>query len=356
MPFADLGDCSGWTWNAGGWLYQLPALDFAGGGPVHISSGCAGLAYALVLGKRHRHGDRHVHTPHQVTIVFLGSVLIWFGWFGFNGGSALNATMRSMVAAYNTNTAACFGVIGWVLVGYIRTRGKFSVVGACEGVIAGLVGITPAAGYVSFVSQLLLLTLSNPQMLMEALQWLAAVIGFLTAVVVALTDKINDWLRIDDGLMVFKLHGIGGMVGAFLTGLFASTHTSSLDGLGTEAPGAIDGNGVQVGHQLAEICAISAWSFSASCLILLALKYTPGLHLRVQDEVEMVGMDLDQFCDETLGEWSSWESDGVHGQGHHSAHTAGQVIEGLRASSSEERTSQGEPVTKVESKMDKTGA
>ena len=134
--------------------------------------------------------------------MFLGTILIWFGWFGFNGGSALNATVRAMLAAFNTNTAASTGMIGWVLVDFIKHKGKFSVVGACEGAITGLVGITPAAGYVGV--------------------WPAAVIGFVTAVVCALLQDINEWLHIDEGMDVFKLHGIGGMVGSFLTGIFAS--------------------------------------------------------------------------------------------------------------------------------------
>jgi Amt family ammonium transporter len=191
-----------WTWNPKGWLYNLPALDFAGGGPVHISSGWSALAYAFVLGKRKQTGDKSQGKPHNTTLVFLGTVLIWFGWFGFNGGSALNATVRAMLAAFNTNTAASTGMIGWVMVDYFKHGRRFSVVGACEGAIAGLVGITPAAGYVSV--------------------WLAAVIGFVTAVICALLQNLNEWIHIDDGLEVFKLHGIGGMVGSFLTGVFAT--------------------------------------------------------------------------------------------------------------------------------------
>lgn len=210
-----------WTWNANGWLYNLPSLDFAGGGPVHQSSGWGALAYAFVLGKRRPHaGEKVVKKPHNTTLVFLGTVLIWFGWFGFNGGSALNASMRSMVAAFNTNTGKChythmlsctktdksaaagFGAIGWVCVDMVRNKGKFSLVGACEGVIAGLVGITPAAGYVSL--------------------WLAGLIGFLTGVSCALCQNVNKWLNIDEGLEVFKLHGIGGMVGSFLTYVFTA--------------------------------------------------------------------------------------------------------------------------------------
>jgi Amt family ammonium transporter len=191
-----------------------------------------------------------------------------------------------MYAAFNTNVAASTGAIGWVLVDFIRTKGKFSVVGACEGVIAGLVGITPAAGYVSV--------------------WLAAVIGFLTAVVCASLQDLNKWLRIDEGLYVFKLHGIGGMVGSFLTGLFADQAISALDGA-TLAPGAINGNGVQVGKQFAEITAISAYSFVVSCILLLILKYIPGLGLRVSEEAEMIGLDLDQFFDEQIGDWAGFE-------------------------------------------------
>ncbi|RFU29790.1 hypothetical protein B7463_g6532, partial [Scytalidium lignicola] len=275
-----------WTWNPNGWLFNLPSLDFAGGGPVHISSGWSALAYAFVLGKRKHSGDKSVGKPHNTTLVFLGTVLIWFGWFGFNGGSALNATVRAMLAAFNTNTAASTGMIGWVLVDYIKHGRKFSVVGACEGAIAGLVGITPAAGYVNV--------------------WCAAVIGFLTAVVCALLQNVNDWLHIDEGMDVFKLHGIGGMVGSFLTGIFATESISMLDGA-TSAPGGYDGNGIQVGRQFAEITAISAYSFLVSCALLYILKFIPGMHLRVTEEAEMHGLDVDQFFDEQIGDWGIFE-------------------------------------------------
>jgi len=188
-----------------------------------------------------------------------------------------------MLAVFNTNTAACMGVLGWVLVDSIRYRGKFSVVGACEGAIAGLVGITPAAGFVSV--------------------WLAAVIGFLTSIVCALMQNINLWLHIDEGMDVFKLHGIGGMVGAFLTGIFASQSIATLDGA-TEATGGIDGNGLQVGKQFAEICAISVYSFTVSVCLLLVMKWIPlaYMNLRVHEEAEMVGLDRTQFVDEQIGE------------------------------------------------------
>lgn len=273
-----------WTWNGSGWLFNLPALDYAGGGPVHIASGWAALAYALILGKRKHKGEKSHGKPHNVTLVFLGTVLIWFGWFGFNGGSALNGSVRALYATFNTNTAASTGVIGWATVDYIRTRGRFSVIGACEGAIAGLVGITPAAGYVQV--------------------WPAALIGLLAGAGCASLQNLNDWLRIDDGLYVFKLHGVGGIIGAFLTGIFADEAISALSG-SEGSPGAWNGYGMQVGYQLAEICAISAYSFVLSCILLLILKFTPFMHLRVSEEVEMNGLDLDQFFDEQIGD-SHW--------------------------------------------------
>ncbi|KAL2071718.1 hypothetical protein VTL71DRAFT_12953 [Oculimacula yallundae] len=276
-----------WTWNANGWLFNLPALDFAGGGPVHIASGWSALAYAFVLGKRTVPGEGKSHNrPHNTTLVFLGTVLIWFGWFGFNGGSALNASVRAMLAGFNTNTAASFGILGWTLVDYFKNGKKFSIVGACEGAIAGLVGITPAAGYVGV--------------------WLAAVIGFVTAVVCALLQDLNTWLHIDEGLDVFKLHGVGGMVGSFLTGIFASETISMLDGA-TSASGAIDGVGIQVGRQFAEITAISAYSFIVSAILLYILKFIPGMNLRVSEEAELNGLDLDQFFEEQIGDWSAFQ-------------------------------------------------
>jgi len=187
-----------------------------------------------------------------------------------------------MMAAFNTNVAASMGVIGWCMVDYIRYR-KFSLIGACEGAVAGLVGITPAAGYVGV--------------------WCAAVIGFVTAIVCSSLKDLNKWIGIDDGLEVFKLHGVGGMVGSFLTGVFATASVSALDGI-TLASGGIDGNGVQIGKQFAEITAISAYSFTVSCILLLILKYIPGMHLRVTEEVEIMGMDLDQFYEEEVGDWS----------------------------------------------------
>jgi Amt family ammonium transporter len=199
-----------------------------------------------------------------------------------------------MLAAFNTNTAASFGVLGWVSVEYVRTKGHFSVVGACSGAIAGLVGITPAAGYVSL--------------------WIAALIGFLTAAICSLCQNVDQWLGIDEGMDVFKLHGIGGMVGSFATGVFGQSWIYDLDGMGPyDGLGGMDGVGVQIGRQLAEICAIASYSFVVSCILLYALKYIPGMHLRVTSEAEMMGLDLDQFGDEQIGDWSIMEQHAFEG-------------------------------------------
>ncbi|KAF2152540.1 ammonium transporter [Myriangium duriaei CBS 260.36] len=271
-----------WTWNVNGWLAKLPALDFAGGGPVHQSSGWAALAYAAVVGKRAGTPAGTRTKPHNATLVFLGTCLIWFGWFGFNGGSALNGSVRAMWAAFNTNVAACFGAIGWVTVDLIRHRGRFSLIGACEGVVAGLVGITPAAGYVSI--------------------WPAAAIGFFTAVVCAVAGSVAPALRVDDGLEVFKLHAIGGMMGSFLTGIFADQAISALDGA-SMYPGGVNGNGKQIGYQLIEILAIAGWSFTVSAILLFVLDKVPGMKLRVDEEAEKSGIDGQMFFDERIGEW-----------------------------------------------------
>lgn len=197
-----------------------------------------------------------------------------------------------MFAVWNTNMAASTGLLGWTMYHYIFKGRKFTVIGACEGVIAGLVGITPAAGYVN--------------------AWYAAIIGFVTAIVCCLSEPVTGLLRIDDGLEVFKLHGIAGACGAFLTGIFATASITALDGIPTIVHGAVDGNGIQIAYQLAEIAAICSWSFVISFTMLMILKYIPGMHLRVADDIEEIGLDHDQFDDETIGEWGIFDTEQGH--------------------------------------------
>ncbi|KAK9450740.1 ammonium transporter AmtB-like domain-containing protein [Limtongia smithiae] len=274
-----------WTWNANGWLYLLGALDFAGGGPVHISSGVGALAYALVIGKRieknHPHKRFPKYVPHNPTLIFIGTALIWLGWFGFNGGSTLNASVRTSYVLLNTHLAAACGVIGWSFVDYIFYRGRFSLVGACQGCIAALVGITPAAGFVPV--------------------YFAAVIGFLTAVGVRLLENLNEWIRVDEGMEVFKLHGIGGIIGAILTALFAANWVSRLDGA-TEASGWVDEHYIQLGYQLAEVTAIVSYTFVISIVLLLIIDHIPGLKFRVPEHQEIEGLDKHLLFEEGMGD------------------------------------------------------
>ncbi|KAK9324594.1 ammonium transporter AmtB-like domain-containing protein [Lipomyces orientalis] len=280
-----------WTWNAQGWLFNLPALDFAGGGPVHISSGTGALAYALVIGKRLEHNDpkRRVprYVPHNPTLIFIGTWMIWFGWFGFNGGSTLNASVRTSYVLQNTNLAAATGVIGFSTLDYVLYRGRFSLVGACQGCVAGLVAITPAAGFVPV--------------------YFAALIGFLGGVGVRLCANVNEWLRVDEGMEVFKLHAIGGIIGAILTGLFAADWVSLLDGA-TEAQGWVDHNYIQLGYQLAEICAIVGYTFVVTVILLLIIDHIPGLKFRVPEHQEIEGLDKHLLFEEGMGDYELAEA------------------------------------------------
>lgn len=285
-----------WTWNANGWLYTLGALDYAGGGPVHIASGVGSLALAFVLGERkgsqepgHRIlGRKFRHEPaHSPLMIYIGTIFIWFGWFGFNGGSSLNATVRAGYALANTNLAAATGILGWNCVEYIIYKGKFSVSGSCRGVMVGLVAITPAAGYVPI--------------------YFGAVIGFVAAVIVrGLDDYVNRLLRIDEGLMVFKNHAIGGAAGAVMTGLFAANWVTELDGVST-ASGWVDHNYVQLGYQLAEVCAICGYTFVVSVILIYIINYIPGLQFRSEEIEEEEGLDAHYLYKEGMGDYELFE-------------------------------------------------
>lgn len=191
-----------WTWNPHGWVYSMGGLDFAGGTPVHISSGSAALAYSLMLGKRRGHGTHELNfRPHNVTSVIIGTVFLWVGWFGFNAGSALSASMRAVMAAVVTNLAASVGGVTWCLIDY-RLEKKWSAVGFCSGVVAGLVAITPGSGYVP--------------------AWSAVVYGVLAGSACNYGTKLKFYLGIDDALDIFAVHAIGGLVGNLCTGFFAA--------------------------------------------------------------------------------------------------------------------------------------
>lgn len=191
-----------WTWNPSGWSYRLGGLDFAGGTPVHINSGSAALAYSLMLGPRLGHGTSSLnYRPHNVTHIVLGTVLMWVGWLGFNGGSAMGANLRAVVAVANTILAAGMGGVSWVGLDY-RLERKWSVVGFCSGVVAGLVTITPGSGYVP--------------------PWAAVIYGIVGGAACNYATKLKFVLGVDDALDIFAEHAVGGVVGNILTGFFAA--------------------------------------------------------------------------------------------------------------------------------------
>ena len=248
-----------WVWG-GGWLGELGALDFAGGTVVHISSGTAGLAAALVLRKR-KGFPGPMMIPHNLPFVLLGAGLLWFGWFGFNAGSALAANESAALAFANTQVATAAGMIGWMLMEYIKI-GKPSALGAASGIVAGLVAVTPAAGFVTPL-------------------W-SIVIGLLAGVFCYFAVIMKMRLGYDDSLDVFGIHGVGGAWGALATGLFVTIGGTGL----------LAGNIQQVVIQIVGIAAAGAYSFVVTYGLATLLEKTIGF--RVDEESEEMGLDNTQ--------------------------------------------------------------
>jgi Amt family ammonium transporter len=259
-----------WVWGDGGWLHTLGALDFAGGTVVHVSAGTAALVAALVLGRRRVIG-RAPLVPHSVPFTLVGAGLLWFGWFGFNAGSALTASDLASMAFATTHTAAAAGLTTWILLDLMRT-GKTTAVGAATGAVIGLVAITPAAGFVSTRA--------------------ALSIGALGALASYAAMQFRARTAIDDSLDVFACHGVAGIVGALLTGVFAS---KAINPAG--ADGLMYGGGIhQVGVQAIAVLVTMALSASLTAGILLALRAMMGVRASIADEV--VGMDTSEHGEE----------------------------------------------------------
>ena len=249
-----------WVWAKDGWLGGLGALDFAGGAVVHINSGVAALAAAIILGKRLGYGTERM-VPHSVPLVVLGAALLWFGWFGFNAGSALAGDGTAVNAFVVTNTAAAAALVTWVGMSWGFGK-KPSVIGAASGAVAGLVAITPASGFVGAMP--------------------AIIIGVGAGVLCYAAIELLARLKVDDSLAVWGVHGIGGTWGALATGLFVGI------GFGALAEGVTRAE--QVLYQLVSIGATWGWSFVLTSGILLAIRYTIGL--RVRDHEEQAGLDV----------------------------------------------------------------
>jgi Amt family ammonium transporter len=253
-----------WVWNADGWLFKLGVLDFAGGTVVHVSSGVAALVAALYLGKRIRTESERFE-PHNVTYVVLGGALLWFGWFGFNAGSSWAANGLAVNALLVTNTAAAAASLTWLFVGWFH-RGAPSVVGAVSGAVAGLVAITPAAGYVDVSG--------------------ALVIGMAAGSVCYGAILLRERLQVDDALDVWAVHGVGGSLGALLTGVFASTAVNPV----VNGRGLLEsGNPALLVTQL--IAVATTWIFSGVMTLAILKVVDLVSRVRVGEEVEIAGLD-----------------------------------------------------------------
>ncbi|KAI8885211.1 ammonium transporter [Backusella circina FSU 941] len=274
-----------WVWGPNGWLTVMGVMDYAGGTPVHISSGLAAVAYAMVIGKR-RDYNENVNTPHNVSFVFLGLALMWFGWFAFNAGSALAANARSVNSLVCTHLSACTASVVWVFLDYRHSR-KWSIIGLCTGAVAGLATITPGSGFVTPSSSL--------------------AFGAIGSIVCYIALNYKHKYKFDDALDVFAVHYIGGLVGLVLTGIFAQRDVIAL-GYPEGTPldtiqigGWLDGNWMQVPIQLAAIASVSGWSFVVTYIILVIINKIPALQLRLADEDEIIGTDWAQMGERAYG-------------------------------------------------------
>ncbi len=252
-----------WVWGVGGWMGQIGALDFAGGTVVHISSGISALAAALVVGKRLGYGTA-AFLPHNLPMTITGAGLLWFGWFGFNAGSALAANGLAANAFVVTHIASALGALSWVIMEWVHT-GKPTTLGAASGAVAGLVAITPASGFVGPVSSI--------------------IIGGLAGIICYGGILLKAKLGYDDSLDVVGIHGFGETWGALATGLFASTMVNP-DG----ADGLFFGNPSQLWTQFVSVAATMAFAFLMTLIILKVVDLMVGL--RVTEEEEEIGMDI----------------------------------------------------------------
>ena len=254
-----------WVWGVGGWIHNLGALDFAGGLVVHISSGVSALVAVLIVGKRKGHGHDYM-PPHNMTMTLLGASILWFGWFGFNGGSAIASGALATSAFVVTHIAAASATVSWIMIEWAR-RGKPTLLGAASGCVAGLVAITPASGFVGPLSGL--------------------VIGLGAGVLCYYGVNLKNKFGLDDSLDAVGIHGVGGTFGALATGLFASRAINPAG-----ADGLFFGNPSLLGIQAISVLAAVVFAFGMTWIILKVLDKTMGL--RVNPDQELEGLDLSQ--------------------------------------------------------------
>jgi Amt family ammonium transporter len=259
-----------WIWG-GGFLSKMGVMDFAGGVVVHVNAGVAGVVAAYVLGPRRGYGSENL-APYDLTMAAVGTALLWVGWFGFNGGSALTASSRASMAILATHLAACSGALSWMAIEW-WTRRKPSVLGIISGAVAGLGTITPASGYV--------------------LPWHGVVIGLAAGVVCFWACTwLKERLKYDDSLDVFGIHGVGGVLGTVLTGVFAVGAFTATTALPQGQQGLLEGNAGQVLTQIIGVAVCFAWCAIATFVILKVVDSLVGL--RVSTEQELMGLDITQ--------------------------------------------------------------
>jgi len=256
-----------WVFSPLGWLAKKGAEDFAGGTVVHANAGAAALAVCLVIGKR-KGWPKERMRPHNVPFILLGAGLLWFGWFGFNAGSALSANTLSAYAFVNTNTATAAALLAWMLTEKLRD-GHATTFGAASGAIAGLVAITPACGFVSPMGSI--------------------VIGLAAGVICCLATGLKNIFKFDDALDVVGVHLVGGILGALLIGLFGTAMVNGANGV------FYHGGWTLMGHQILAVAAVVAYSFIVSYFLALLIEKTVGF--RVSEEDEVAGLDLSQHAE-----------------------------------------------------------
>ncbi|HVW32902.1 MAG TPA: ammonium transporter [Acidimicrobiia bacterium] len=268
-----------WVFAPAGWLFHMGALDFAGGTVVHINAGIAALAVILVLGKR-KGWPNETMPPHSLPLTLLGTGILWFGWFGFNAGSALAANGLAAQAFLNTNNAAAAAMLGWLVVERLK-GGHATTLGAASGAVAGLVAITPCAGYVGGLSPV--------------------IIGFVAGAVCFLAIQLKFKLGYDDALDVIGVHLVGGILGSLMVGLFADKGVNPL-----AADGLFYGGGAKLlGYQMVAVVATLIWSGVISFVLAKVISATIGL--RCDEEEEALGLDLTQHAETaySFGEFGS---------------------------------------------------
>lgn len=280
-----------WTSASHGWLKNLACLsqtsvgevpclngllDYAGGSSVHVACGFAGLAFCIFIGKR----KSREHKPHNIIYILLGTALLWFGWYGVDGGASLTASARSGMAVFVTKLSSAVGGLTWVLIDYIKTR-KISSISFCSGVLAGLVGVTPGTGYIP--------------------PWASIVIGFSSAIICYYACKVQHLLNYDDTCDVFGIHGIGGLWGLLMTGIFTETWIGELNN-NVVVGGVIEGNWYQLLYQIIGGVTVSVWSFVMTIVILCIMKYLLKIELRLSEDDERLGIDYVELGERSVNE------------------------------------------------------